>query len=142
MDGAESGYIDRARGALLGLAVGDAVGTTLEFSPKDPLATVSDMVGGGLFCLRAGEWTDDTSMAIALATSLLACGGLDELDLMQRFRVWVEQWEYSHNGRCFDIGIATRAALQAFRRTGNPIAGSSDPGTAGNGSLRGNLLFH
>ncbi len=57
---------DRARGALLGLAVGDALGTTLEFKTKDSYRPLTDMVGGGPFRLKAGEWTDDTSMALAL----------------------------------------------------------------------------
>jgi ADP-ribosylglycohydrolase len=76
--------IDRALGCLLGLAVGDAVGTTLEFSSRDS-RTVSDIVGGGPFQLQPGEWTDDTSMALCLADSLIACGELDQDDLMERF---------------------------------------------------------
>ena len=126
---------DRARGALLGLAVGDALGTTLEFRPKDSYPPLSTIVGGGPFGLQPGEWTDDTSMALALATSLVERDGLDERDLMERFCAWAEQGEYSHNGRCFDIGITVRGALDRFRRTGHPVAGSTDPQTAGNGSL-------
>ena len=126
---------DRARGALLGLAVGDALGTTLEFKPKDSYQPLTTMVGGGPFGLRPGEWTDDTSMALALGTSLAERGGLDERDLMERFCAWSEKGEYSHNGRCFDIGITVRGALDRFRRTGDPVAGSTDPQTAGNGSL-------
>jgi len=126
---------DRARGALLGLAVGDALGTTLEFKPKDSYQPLTGIVGGGPFRLKAGAWTDDTSMALALATSLVERDGLDERDLMERFCAWAEKGEYSHNGRCFDIGITVRGALERFRRTGNPVAGSIDPQTAGNGSL-------
>ncbi len=59
--------IDRYRGALLGLAVGDAVGTTLEFKPPGTFRLIDDMTGGGPFGLEAGEWTDDTSMALCLA---------------------------------------------------------------------------
>jgi ADP-ribosyl-[dinitrogen reductase] hydrolase len=73
--------IDRARGALLGLAMGDALGRTLEFSPRDSKAAITGMVGGGPFHLAPGEWTDDTSMAICLAESLIAHSGLDERDL-------------------------------------------------------------
>jgi ADP-ribosyl-[dinitrogen reductase] hydrolase len=126
---------DRARGALLGLAVGDALGTTLEFTAKDSHEALTTMVGGGPFRLKAGEWTDDTSMALALGTSLLAKGGLDERDLMERFCAWAERGEYSHNGRCFDIGMTVSGALNRFRRTGDPVAGSTDPRSAGNGSL-------
>lgn len=126
---------DRALGCFLGLAVGDALGTTVEFLPRGSFPPVTDMVGGGPFGLRAGQWTDDTSMALCLAESLLAEPGLDELDLMHRFRRWHEQGENSATGHCFDIGLATRAALDRFRRTGNPIAGDPAPDAAGNGAI-------
>lgn len=126
---------NRAVGALLGLAVGDAVGTTLEFRVRDTCPPLTDMVGGGPFNLKAGEWTDDTSMALCLADSLIACGDLDELDLMRRFVRWWRNGENSVNGRCFDIGTTTQQALATFERTGDPIAGGRDPQAAGNGSL-------
>ena len=68
---------DRFRGCLVGLAAGDALGTTLELSPPGSFDPIHDMVGGGPFGLRAGQWTDDTSMALCLATSLLESGGFD-----------------------------------------------------------------
>lgn len=126
---------DRARGALLGLAVGDALGTTLEFRSRDSYQPLTTLVGGGPFALNPGEWTDDTAMALALAASLLAQGKLDERDLMERFCAWAEKGEYSHNGRCFDIGNTVNGALRHFRRSGDPLAGSTDPQSAGNGSL-------
>lgn len=126
---------ERVRGALLGLAVGDALGTTLEFKPKDRYQPLTTIVGGGPFSLKPGEWTDDTSMALALATSLIEKGGLDERDLMERFCAWAERGEYAHNGRCFDIGNTVRAALDRFRRSDDPVAGTTDPRSAGNGSL-------
>lgn len=76
---------DRARGALLGLACGDAVGTTVEFSPRGSFAPVTDMLGGGPFSLRPGQWTDDTSMALCLAESLIAYQGFDARDQMNRY---------------------------------------------------------
>ena len=129
------GIRDRALGALLGLAVGDAVGTTLEFSPRDTKPPLEDMVGGGPFGLPAGGWTDDTSMALALADSLATCGTLDCRDLMDRFVRWWQEGEYSHTGACFDIGGTIHAALKRYRETGDPMAGSTDPWSAGNGSL-------
>lgn len=72
--------LDRARGALLGLACGDAVGGTQEFVPRSMLVPIDDMVGGGPWGLKPGEWTDDTSMALCLAESLLECGGFDARD--------------------------------------------------------------
>ena len=129
------GIRDRALGAFLGLAVGDAVGTTLEFCPRDMKPRLKDMVGGGPFGLPPGGWTDDTSMALALADSLAARGTLDCRDLMDRFVRWWREGEYSHTGACFDIGGTIRAALERYRETGDPMAGSTDPWSAGNGSL-------
>lgn len=125
----------RAIGALFGLAVGDAVGTTLEFKTRDSYLPLTDMIGGGPFGLKPGEWTDDTSMALALADSLITCGTLDERDLMERFCRWHEEGAYSSNGTSFDIGLTTRQALLRFRSNGDPLAGSTGPSTAGNGSL-------
>ena len=98
---------DRAVGAMLGLAIGDAIGTTLEFSVRDTRQPVTDMIGGGPFRLKPGEWTDDTAMALCLADSLLACTHLDQRDLMQRFCRWRRSGENSCTGTCFDIGNAT-----------------------------------
>ena len=126
---------DRALGAFIGLAVGDAVGTTLEFCARDVQPRLKDMIGGGPFELPPGYWTDDTSMALALADSLAASEALDARDLMDRFIRWWQDGDYSCRGDCFDIDNTTRAALDRYLRTDNPLAGSTDPGSAGNGSL-------
>ena len=126
---------DRALGAFLGLAIGDAVGTTLEFCSRDAQPRLGDMTGGGPFALPPGAWTDDTAMALALADSLAATGTLDCRDLMDRFVKWWRDGEYSCTGTCFDIGNTTHGALDRYMRTGDPFAGSTDPRTAGNGSL-------
>ncbi|MBN1261624.1 MAG: ADP-ribosylglycohydrolase family protein [Anaerolineae bacterium] len=128
---AESRYL----GCLLGLACGDAVGTTLEFQPRGAFAPIDDLVGGGPFQLRAGEWTDDTSMALCLAVSLLERQGFDARDQLERYCRWREAGYLSSNGRCFDIGNTVRAALDRYRRTGDPFSGSTAPNTAGNGSI-------
>ena len=127
--------LDRAKGALVGLALGDALGTTLEFERRDALPPVTDIVGGGPFGLAPGEWTDDTSMALCLADSLLAAAGLDPGDLIERFRRWYEHGYNSVTGGCFDIGVTTAGALQSFLATADPLSGSTDPRSAGNGSL-------
>jgi ADP-ribosyl-[dinitrogen reductase] hydrolase len=126
---------DRGVGALVGLAIGDAIGTTLEFAPRDSYPPLAEMVGGGPFALEPGQWTDDTAMALALADSLLHAGTIDEGDLMRRFTDWRDNGVYSCTGDCFDIGLTTSAALERWRRTGNPVAGSTAPSAAGNGSL-------
>ena len=127
--------LDRGRGALAGLAVADALGTTLEFQARDALPCHTEITGGGPFGLEPGVWTDDTSMALALADSLANRDGWDAADLMDRFLRWMEHGAYSPTGRCFDIGVTTRAALSRYRRTGDPVAGPTAENTAGNGSL-------
>jgi hypothetical protein len=131
----EDAIRDRAIGALIGLAVGDAVGTTLEFKQRDSYPRLTDMVGGGPFRLKPGQWTDDTSMALALADSLLVADGFDPEDLMRRFVAWRDEGAYSCTGTCFDIGMTVSSALSRWQRSGDPLAGSTDPNSAGNGSL-------
>jgi ADP-ribosyl-[dinitrogen reductase] hydrolase len=126
---------DRAVGCLLGLAIGDALGTTLEFSARDSAVEVKDFVGGGPFHLQPGEWTDDTSMALCLADSLIACGGFDAHDLLDRFLAWYRSGLNSVTGSCFDIGLTTGRSLQEFERSGRLEAGPEDIRQSGNGSL-------
>jgi ADP-ribosyl-[dinitrogen reductase] hydrolase len=125
----------RFRGALLGLAVGDAVGTAVEFRPPGSFEPVTDMAGGGPFALRPGQWTDDTSMALCLAESLIQRRGFDPEDQLRRYCRWWREGHLSATGTCFDIGNTVRAALTRFERTGHAFCGSDDPGSAGNGSL-------
>ncbi|MBO9539715.1 ADP-ribosylglycohydrolase family protein [bacterium] len=124
----------RFLGALLGLAVGDALGTTVEFQTPGRFEPVVDMVGGGPFRLAPGQWTDDTSMALCLAESLIEDGFQPESQ-MKRYLRWYREGYLSSTGRCFDIGVTVREALEAFESAGNPVAGSTDPRKAGNGSL-------
>ena len=126
---------DRVRGALIGLAVGDAVGTTVEFKSPGSFPPVKDMVGGGPFKLAPGEWTDDTSMALCLAESLIEKRTFDARDQMKRYTKWFKNGHLSSNGRCFDIGITVREALARFTETKDPFAGSTAANKAGNGSL-------
>ena len=126
---------DRFRGCLLGLAAGDALGTTLEFRSPGTFEPIDDMVGGGPFDLQPGQWTDDTSMALCLATSLIERDGFDPMDQMQRYVRWVGEGYLSSTGTCFDFGRTVARALAKFIRYHDPYAGSTDPDTAGNGSL-------
>jgi ADP-ribosyl-[dinitrogen reductase] hydrolase len=126
--------IDRYRGSLLGLAAGDALGTTVEFKPEGSFEPLTTIVGGGPFGLRPGEWTDDTSMALCLADSLVESNGFDPSDQMARYCLWRDEGYLSSNGRCFDIGITVGDALRSFKRNGDPFA-NKDPDAAGNGSL-------
>lgn len=120
---------------MLGLAAGDAVGTTLEFKPRGSFEPLTDMVGGGPFDLESGQWTDDTSMALCLAESLIRCDAFDPRDQMNRYANWYQHGYWSSTGTCFDIGVATRGAIHTYLVTGEPLAGNTDPDSAGNGSI-------
>jgi len=125
----------RFRGALLGMAVGDAVGTTLEFKAPGSFEPVEDMVGGGPFSLEPGQWTDDTSMALCIAESIVETGGFDPVDQLERYWRWRREGHLSSTGTCFDIGFTIRAALDRFEESHQPWCGSTDENTAGNGSI-------
>jgi ADP-ribosyl-[dinitrogen reductase] hydrolase len=125
----------RAIGALVGLAVGDAVGTTLEFTSPGSFAPIDDMVGGGPFRLAPGQWTDDTSMAMCLAESILDTGLLDPADQLRRYVAWHRDGYWSSKGTCFDIGNTTMGALRRFEQTGDVTDRQPDEHHAANGSL-------
>lgn len=126
---------DRFRGCLLGLATGDALGTTVEFQRRGSFPALTDIVGGGVFGLAPGQWTDDTSMALCLAASLVETGDFDMADQISRYLRWYDHGYMSSTGKCFDIGNTTREALERYRQSAKPASGSSHPSTAGNGSL-------
>lgn len=126
---------DRFVGCLLGLAVGDAVGTTVEFKPRGAFEPITDMVGGGPFRLPPGAWTDDTSMALCLGYSLVEKQGFDPVDQMERYCAWRDEGYLSSTGVCFDIGTTVSAALSRYKVSGNPFSSATDPYSAGNGSI-------
>src|SRR5207249_140478 len=126
---------ERYRRALLGLASGDALGTTVEFRAPAMFEKLQGIVGGGPFCLAPGEWTDDTSMALCLAESLIEKRAFDTIDQLERYTRWYRDAHLSCNGKVFDVGMTVRAALARFAQKREPYCGSTDPETAGNGSL-------
>lgn len=125
---------DRYTGSLLGLAVGDALGAPIEFSPPGTFQSITGMRAGGPFNLQPGQYTDDTAMALCLAESLLARRSFDPIDQLQRYLRWYRQGYLSSTGDCFDIGNTTRHSLEDFERTGEPFR---LPGglKGGNGSI-------
>lgn len=129
---------ERARGCLLGLACGDAVGATLEFVPRAQIQTpLTEMQGGGFWQLNRGEWTDDTSMALCLADSLLACQNFDAQDQLFRYLRWATNGYNSiREGQpAFGMGNHTGHELMDFEKTGRSYSQNADPNKAGNGSL-------
>lgn len=126
---------DRLRGALVGLAVGDALGAAVEFESPGTFSPITGFRAGGPHRLEAGEWTDDTSMALALADSI-AQAGWDINDQARRYVAWWRKGEYSVNGHCFDIGMTTHSSLARFDRSQNArTSGDWAPNCGGNGSI-------
>jgi ADP-ribosyl-[dinitrogen reductase] hydrolase len=105
----------------------------VEFQAPGTFKPITDIVRP--FGLKPGQWTDDTSMTLCLADSLIEKRGFDPTDQMDRYCRWWKEGYLSSTGACFDIGITVKTALADFLRTGEPFAGSTDPFSAGNGSL-------
>ena len=126
---------NRQRGTLIGMAVGDALGAAVEFRSPGSFAPVTGYRDGGPHRLKPGEWTDDTSMALALADSM-AKSGWNLNDQAERYVEWYDKGTYSVNGVCFDIGIATRQALIKYTKNANPYqSGDAGENASGNGSI-------
>jgi len=125
---------DRFTGSLLGLACGDALGAPVEFKARGSFPFVTDYMDGGPFNLKKGQWTDDTSLALCLAHSLLERNGFDPYDQMEKFLKWFRAGYMSCTGHCFDIGNTTKAALLRYEEKKEVFAGSVDDPPS-NGSL-------
>ena len=119
----------------MGLVVGDAVGTTNEFKWAGTFDPITDMVGGGVFGLEPGQWTDDTSMALCLADSLLAQGRYDSFDVMERYDRWYKEGYRSSTGTCFDIGNQVTRSLWDFREQQRVPTSAERTNSAGNGAI-------
>ena len=127
--------LDRHHGALVGLAIGDALGAPLEFSQRDVLPPLTGMQSGGKFELETGQWTDDTSMALCLAVSLIETRSFDLRDQLNRFLKWRDEGYLTSTGECFGIGQQTFWALNDFQRTDIVARDSAGKWRSGNGSL-------
>ncbi|CAF1331207.1 unnamed protein product [Rotaria sordida] len=108
--------VDRIQGSMFGLVVGDALGAHVEFRPNSYLTAnpVKDLVGGGTWGLQQGQFTDDTSMALCLANSLIARQDFVPYDQLVRYKWWYRHGYMSSTGNCFDIGAATRQSIEEF----------------------------
>lgn len=101
----------RFRGALLGLALGEALAAPAQLAKPGSFAPIRDLIGGGPFDLAPGSWTDDTAMAMLLARSVLECRGCDPSDQLSRFRRWQRDGEGSLSGECLGITASVSRAL-------------------------------
>ena len=131
----EARLAESALGAYLGLAVGDALGATVEFMSPEQISEVHGihrrMIGGGWLNLPAGAVTDDTQMSLALGDALIAAGGFDMQRVAESFARWLRN-------RPVDCGATCRRGIRRFMRDGS-LASPPDPNGAGNGALMRNL---
>jgi ADP-ribosylglycohydrolase/protein-tyrosine phosphatase len=118
---------DRFLGALVGLAVGDALAAATQFRKAGTFTPVGDLLGGGPFDLPRGAWSDDTSMALCLAESLLEANSFDPRDQVERYRQWQQQGHLSATGQCLGITAGTAKALAQAQWRRQLFSGSHDP---------------
>ncbi|WP_135501998.1 ADP-ribosylglycohydrolase family protein [Roseovarius aestuariivivens] len=126
---------DQARGMLVGLAVGDALGAGLAGQVRTDTPLVATMTGGGPHGLRPGQWTDETTQAMCLAQMLRSANGWDAEDAMKRLINWRDYGYLSPIRRCFDMDDTVADALRRFERTKNPYAGSPDETKTGSAGI-------
>ena len=126
---------EQMTGALLGVAIGDALGVPVEFLPRDTYPPVTDMQGYGTYNKPPGTWSDDSSMTFCLAESL--CSGFNIEDMKEKFCDWLYDGYWTHDGKdAFDVGITTSAVLVSIKAGTAPVeSGESDQSSNGNGSL-------
>src|SRR6185437_4043115 len=124
---AARGLRSRFQGTLVGLACGDAVAVATQYGRPGRFAAVGDLLGGGPFDLPRGAWSDDTSMALCLAESLLETNGFDPRDQVERYRRWQQQGYLSATGQCVGITASTARALAMAQWRRQPFSGSHDP---------------
>ncbi len=118
---------ERFLGALIGLAVGDALAAATQYRKPGSFPPVGDMLGGGPFDLPRGGWSDDTSMALCLAESLLESDGFDPRDQVERYARWQQQGHLSATGQCVGITASTARALAMAKWRRQVFSGSHDP---------------
>lgn len=125
---------DKAIGSLIGLAIGDAMGAPYEFQPHG-YKVIDHYITGGIHNVSTGEWTDDTSMALCLAQSLIDRKGFNAKDQMDKYLSWSEDGYFCTRKHCFDIGNTVSKALQKYKESTYPYSGLEGDHNSGNGSL-------
>ena len=130
--------LEAIKAGIFGVVVGDALGVPVEFTSRlerkmDP---VTDMCEYGTHSQPKGTWSDDSSMMLASLDSIIQCGGINYDDMMERFRSWKINGEYTPHGRVFDIGITCSKAIAQYRPGMVPTeCGGRGERDNGNGSL-------
>lgn len=129
------GFRDRVMGAMIGLAVGEAIGVTLHGQERDTYRKIFGMDGGGRLGLKSGEWSNATAMTLALTDSLIFRRRFNPLDFAGRLSDWIEHGAYSCTGTSTGIDETTVEALQRFHELNDPLSGEDNPDCNGNESL-------
>ncbi|MNX40900.1 ADP-ribosyl-[dinitrogen reductase] glycohydrolase [compost metagenome] len=131
--------MNKVRHGILGLCIGDALGVPVEFQGRDTLKRnpLSDMIGYGSHNQPPGTWSDDASLTLCLLESLAESGSIDLTDLADKCVDWYRGNRWTPRGEVFDIGIATRRALDriAHESVQPDLAGGEDEFSNGNGAL-------
>jgi ADP-ribosylglycohydrolase len=127
--------LDRYLGSMFGLAIGDAFGAPIELNLPGTFKKVDNLVGGGYFKLKPGEWTDDTSLALCSADSLIRRKKFDSKDQLKTFLRWYREGYMSCKKEAFGIGLVTASALMRFESTHKSFCGPIGAKTATNGSI-------
>lgn len=123
------------RGVFMGSAVGDALGVTNELCSPAQVRTIDGIMGGGIFDVAPGVWTDDTSLMLCVADSLITQQGFDAHDQASRFVRWWRDGYLACGGRTYDIGNVTAMALFHFIQTGHPYSQVTSEHAAGTGAM-------
>jgi ADP-ribosylglycohydrolase/protein-tyrosine phosphatase len=118
---------DRFLGALVGLAVGDALAAATQYKKAGTFTPVGDLLGGGPFDVPRAAWTDDTSMALCLGESLVETGGFNPRDQVARYTRWQQEGYLSATGQCVGITASTAKALAMAKWRRQLYSGSHDP---------------
>ena len=123
------------KGCMIGLAIGDAMGACVEFQRRGSFVPVTGYRSGGKFKLKAGEWTDDTAMALCLAQSLIDSKGFDPIDQLDKYLAWMEEGYMSCTGKMIGLGNTCWRSLIRYKRDHKPYTDIKHEKFSGNGSL-------
>ena len=125
----------RLKGCILGLAIGDAMGAPVEFLPRHSFEPITRYRSGGKFRLNAGEWTDDTAMALCLAQSLVECKGFNPINQLDKYLQWIDTGYMSCTGKMVGLGKTCMRSLIRYRVNGKAYTDVKHEKFSGNGSL-------
>lgn len=130
--------MEKIKDALIGFAIGDALGVPFEFTDRKRLfdINITNMLGNMSHNVKKGTWSDDTSMVLATMDSIINNKGIDYNDIMDNFFSWVNEGKYTPDNKAFGVGKITLQALGNYRRGVEPLkCGLDTIHSNGNGSL-------